>query len=113
MWANMWLLVGEAEGDGAAGEHHQRERGLGGVGPVGAAGDEPDLVVERLNPSVVDAKADRGEDALAVGADRAGEGDGRPRRLRLALTHQRSSSSVVSLGVRSPAKTARRASLSP
>src|SRR6266508_4790373 len=78
MWANMWLLVGEAEGDGAAGEHHQRERGLGGVGPVGAAGDEPDLVVERLDPGVVGPKAERGEDALAVGADRAGEGDGRP-----------------------------------
>src|SRR6266496_1119531 len=64
MWANVCLLVWEAKGDRAAGEHHQRERGLGGVEPVGAPGDEPHLVVERLNPSVVDAKADRGEDAL-------------------------------------------------
>ncbi len=77
MWANVCLLVWEAKGDRAAGEHHQRERGLGGVEPVGAPGDEPHLVVERLNPSVVDAKADRGEDALTVGADGAGEFDER------------------------------------
>src|SRR6266511_1383820 len=77
MWANVCLLVWEAKGDRAAGEHHQRERGLGGVEPVGAPGDEPHLVVERVNPSVVDAKADRGEDALTVGADGAGEFDER------------------------------------
>ena len=71
------MLVWEAKGDRAAAEHHQRERGLGGVEPVGAAGDEPHLVVERLDPGVVDAKADRGEDAVAVGADRAGELDER------------------------------------
>src|SRR6266545_6146551 len=77
MWVNMCLLVWEAEGDRAAGEHHQGECGLGGVEPVGAAGDESHLVVERLDPGVVDAKADRGEDAVAVGADRAGELDER------------------------------------
>jgi hypothetical protein len=77
MWANMWLLVGEAKGDRAAGEHHQRERRLGGVEPVGAAGDEPHLVVERLHPGVVDPQPDGGEDAVAVLVDRGGEGDER------------------------------------
>jgi hypothetical protein len=69
------LAVWRAQGNRAAGKHHQRERGLGGVEPVGAASDEPHLVVERLNPSVVDAKADRGEDARTVGADGTGELD--------------------------------------
>src|SRR6266536_5686270 len=108
MWVNVCLLVWEAEGNRAAGEHHQRECGLGGVEPVGAAGDEPHLVVERLDPGVVDPKPDRGQDAVAVLADRGGEGDERVQAgLRAALTHQRSSSWVVWLGVRSPAKISR------
>src|SRR5215211_208858 len=113
MWVNVCLLVGETEGDRAAGEHHQRERGLGGVEPVGAAGDEPHLVVERLNPRVVDAKADRGEDAVAVGADGAGEVDKRFQPAAGGLD----APAVQQLGrlarVRSPAKTTRGASLSP
>src|SRR6266498_962957 len=77
MWANMGLLVWESEDNWAAGEHHQRERGLGGVEPVRAAGDEPHLVVERLDPGVVDPQPDGGQDAVAVLADGAGEGDER------------------------------------
>src|SRR6266540_1315568 len=77
MWVDMYLLVWEAEGNQAAGEHHQRERSLGCVEPVGAAGDEPHLVVERLDSGVVDPQPDGGEDALAVGTDGAGEGDER------------------------------------
>src|SRR6266508_2282653 len=77
MWANVCLLVWEAEGDRAAGEHHQRERRLGGVEPIGAAGDEPHLVVERLDSGVVDPQPDGGEDAIAVLVDRGGELDER------------------------------------
>ena len=55
----------------------ERERGLGGVKPVRAAGDEPDLVVERFGAALVDAEADRGEDPVAVFADRLAELDER------------------------------------
>ncbi len=41
-------LVREPERDRAAGEHHEGERGLGGVEAVGAADDQPDPVVEAL-----------------------------------------------------------------
>jgi len=68
MWVNVCLLMWQAQGNRAAGEHHQRERSLGGVEPVGAAGDEPHLVVERLDAGVVDPKPDSGQDAVAVGA---------------------------------------------
>jgi len=77
MWADMGLLVWQAEGNRAAGEQHERERSLGGVKPVGAAGDEPHLVVERLDSGVVDPQPDGGEDTVAVGADGAGQGDER------------------------------------
>src|SRR6266545_1898868 len=112
MWVNVCLLVWEAEGNRAAGEHHQRECGLGGVEPVGAAGDEPHLVVERLDralliPSRIAARMPWR--CLRIVAARVTNGS---RRLRAALTHQRSSSWVVWLGVRSPAKTSRSASLS-
>jgi hypothetical protein len=70
-------LVREAQGDRAAGEHHEGERGVGGVKPVGAAGDEPDPVVERFGPALVDAEPDRGEDPVAVLADRLAEPDER------------------------------------
>src|SRR6266536_2913715 len=83
MWVNMDLLVWEAEGDWAAGEHDQRERSPGRMEPVGTAGDEPHLVVERLDSGVVDPQPDSGQDAVAVGADRAGELD---ERLQAAAT---------------------------
>jgi hypothetical protein len=67
-----WLVWG-LEGDGAAGEHHESEGGFGAVEPVGAAGDEPDLVVERLGAALVDPEADRLEDPVAVAADRLAE----------------------------------------
>jgi hypothetical protein len=98
MWANVGLLVWESEGNWAAGEHHQRERGLGGVEPVGAAGDEPHLVVERLDPGVVDPNrvaARMPWRCLRMVPARVTNG---ARRLRLALAHQRSNSWVVSLG---------------
>ena len=40
-----------------------------------AAGDEPDLVVERLGAALVDPEADRVEDPVAVFADRFAEPD--------------------------------------
>jgi len=59
------------------GEEHERERGLRAVEAVGAAGDQPDLVVERLGAALVDAQADRGEDPVAVSAERFPEADER------------------------------------
>ena len=44
---------------------------------VGAAGDQPDLVVERLGAALVDAEADRVEDPVAVLADRLAQPDER------------------------------------
>jgi hypothetical protein len=67
--------VWEVKGDRPAGEHDQCECGLGGVKAVCAAGDQSDLVVERLGPSLVDAEADRVEDPVAVLADRLAELD--------------------------------------
>ena len=67
----MW----QVKGDRPAGEHDERERGVGGVKAVRAAGDEPDLVVERLGAALVDLEADRVEDPVAVLADRFAEAD--------------------------------------
>ena len=69
----MW----EVKGDGSAGEQPERECGFGGVKAAGAAGDEPDLVVERLGASLVDPQADGGEDPVAVLADCLAERDER------------------------------------
>ena len=69
----MW----QVKGDGSAGEQHERERGLGGVKAVRAAGDEADLVVECFGAALVDPEADRGEDPVAVFADRLAELDER------------------------------------
>ena len=69
----MW----DVEGDRSAGEHDERERGLGGVKSVGAAGDQADLVVERFGSSLVDLETDRGEDPIAVLADRLVESNER------------------------------------
>ena len=68
-------LVRELEPDRAASEHHECEGGLGGVEAVGAADDQPDLVVERFGAALVDAQAHGGEDAVAVLADRLAEAD--------------------------------------
>jgi len=54
--------VWEVKGDGAAGEQDERERGLGGVKAVGASGDQPDPVVERLGAALVGAAFGAGED---------------------------------------------------
>ena len=61
------------KGDRAAGEHDECERGVSGVKPVGAAGDQTDLVVERFGAALVDPETNRGEDPGAVFADRFGE----------------------------------------
>src|ERR1035437_1026515 len=84
--ASMWSVssnpervsfVWQVEGDRSAGEQHERERGFGGVKAVGAAGDEANLVVQSLGASLVDPEADRGEDPVAVLADRLAELDER------------------------------------
>ena len=72
MWANSCsFLPGEGELDGAAGEHDQGEGGLGGVEPERSSHDEPHPLVESLETGVGEPEADRGQDAVAVGADGA------------------------------------------
>src|SRR5512132_2889077 len=70
-------VVREVKGDLPESAQREPERGLRAVEAVGAAGDEADLVVERLGASLVDAEADRGEDAVAVAADGSAEADER------------------------------------
>jgi hypothetical protein len=69
--------VWQVKRERSVGEQDQRERGLRAVEPVRAAGDEPDLVVERFGASLVDPEADCGEDPVAVFADRLTELDER------------------------------------
>jgi hypothetical protein len=71
------LFVWQVKGDRSAGEEDERERGLGAVEAVGAAGDEADLVVERFGTALVDAQPDRGEDPVAVLAQRLAVADER------------------------------------
>ncbi len=68
------LLVWEGEGDGAAGEVDEGERGAGAVEAVGASGDQPGLVVERFDAGLVDAGGDRG----GVLGDRLAQADEGP-----------------------------------
>jgi hypothetical protein len=62
---------GQAQLDGAGGEHHEGEGGLGGVEPEGAAHDEADALVETREPRVGESEPDGGEDPVAVFADGA------------------------------------------
>ncbi len=64
------------DGAGAAEVDERDERG-GGVEAEAAVADEADAAVEAFEASVGEAEADRGEDALSVAADRAGELDER------------------------------------
>ena len=69
------LFVWEGEFDRSAGEVNERERGVGGVKPVGAADDQLHAVVQRLGSSVAQLQPSGGEDPVAVFADRAAEPD--------------------------------------
>jgi hypothetical protein len=69
--------VGQEQLDGSAGEHHQGERSLGGVEPVGASDDQSYVVVESFGAAVVHPEADGGEDAVAELADGLGDLDER------------------------------------
>jgi len=69
--------VGELEVDGAAGEHDEREGGVGGVEPVGASHDEPDLGVEAFDAAVADPVLERVDDQPTAFAHGAGALDER------------------------------------
>jgi len=71
------LFVWECGGDWSAGEVNERERGVGGVKPVGAADDQLHLVVHGFGSGVADLHATGGEDPVSVFADRASEADER------------------------------------
>ena len=72
MWAGSCVsLPGQPEVDGAGGEHHQGERGGGGVEPEGASHDQGDALVEPFEARVGEAEPDRGEDSVTVFADGA------------------------------------------
>lgn len=65
-----WAEVGE-------GEHRQGDEGVGAVEAEGAAGDQPDLGVDRLDTRVGEAVLDCGQDPGALLGDGAGELDER------------------------------------
>ena len=66
MAVRVWLV---------AGEHDECEGGFGGVEAVGAVDHRAVLIVESLVASVAQFQVDRGDDAVPVGADRAGTFD--------------------------------------
>ena len=71
----MWMtpcVIWEFECDRSAGQHDEREGGLGGVESVGPVDHGADLVVQSFVASVAHAPVDRGGDAVLVLADRAG-----------------------------------------
>jgi hypothetical protein len=76
--------VREGERDRASAEHHQRERRVGAVEPVGAEDAQADLVVERLGAALVDPEPDRLEDPVVVAAERAATRPNGSRWLRVA-----------------------------
>ena len=61
----MWWM----EGDRGTAQRHESEGRFRAVEPVGAAGDETDLVVERFCAALVDLEVDGLEDPVAVAAD--------------------------------------------
>jgi len=69
--------VGQRRAEVGEGEHRQSDQGVGAVEAEGAAGDQPDLGVDRLDAGVGAAVLDGGEDPDALVGDRAGELDER------------------------------------
>jgi hypothetical protein len=57
---------------------HERDQRVGGVKAEGAVANEADLAVEAFEAAVGEAEPDRGEDAVAVLAQRVREPDERP-----------------------------------
>ena len=111
----MWMASGvvwEFEFDWSAGEHHEREGGFGGVEAVGAADDQPDVVVEAFGAAVGQPALDGGVDSVAEFADRPGGLDEFGDAAALARSTTGRSAPPTVAGSRSPAKISRRASLS-
>jgi hypothetical protein len=69
---------------------HERDQRVGGVKAEGAVANEADLAVEAFEAAAGEAEPDRGEDAVAVLAQRAREPDERPNRDRDAQLSQAS-----------------------
>src|SRR2546430_5090742 len=70
----MWVAAGvvwQLEGDWSAGELDEGEGGFGAVEAIGAADEEPHLVVEAFVAAVGQSPLDRGVDTGTVFADRA------------------------------------------
>ena len=73
---NYWhSLVGKDVVDRSEGQHDEPEGRFRGVEAIGAVDDEPDAPIEAFVLGIVDAEANRGEDALFVLADRLRDGD--------------------------------------
>ena len=104
----MSLLVWEQQGEGAAGQHHDRGGGFGGVESERAAGDKPHAVVQSLYTCVGEVEADGGEDAVAVRADGAGEadepGDAAALRPGAPAVQQRGDVAVAQVGIEDAAQ---------
>jgi len=65
------------DGEAGAAEIDEGDEGRGPVEAKGAVAEQADLAVQRLDPAVGQAEADRGEDAVAVAAEGPGELDER------------------------------------
>ena len=85
MWVNFPSFHEETVGHWSAGQHDESDRSSGGVEPVGASSDEPDLGVDRLCTCVGQSATKACQDPLAVDVHRCGElGEGpKPRVMRL------------------------------
>jgi len=69
--------VGRVDDEAGATEVNECDQRLGAVEAEGAVREEADLGVERFEAAVGEPEADRGEDPVAVAADRARELDER------------------------------------
>src|SRR5664279_5238976 len=116
MWVGLGIhgccaLVWQDVVDGSEGEHDQAEGCVGGVKSVGAVDDEPDAAVgPSCRALVMPRRIAARMPARRFRMVRARVTKGL-RRLRDALAQNRSSRTPTSASVRSPANTARNASL--
>jgi len=67
----------EVDGQAGAAEVDEGDERPGSVEAEAAVGEQPDFGVEGFEAAVGEPESDRGEDAVAVAADRAGELDER------------------------------------
>ena len=70
-------FIAERDRDAGAAEVDELDQGVGAVKAEGVVADQADLGVEAFQAAVCAAETDRGEDAVAMGTERAREPDKR------------------------------------